>query len=103
MGAVSKIAEAFVAVADLAMRLGLSRLNELPGCWERQIDADWWIALNAHDVPTKCSAGPDVPPFSVYIRWRDWPTGVIDPGGGVLMMGPGEDAFIAAVERATAP
>lgn len=97
-----RLTEAFVAIADLASALGVGNLKARPGCWEHKVDEDWWIYLNAHGEPTRCSQGVEVPPYSAFIMFRGLPAGVIDPGGGVIAASrdANEDAFIAALRAA---
>ena len=92
---------AFVKIAALAKADGIVSTNNLPGCWERQI-GDWWIAVNGHDKPVKCSHGGTVPIFNAYLEFNGWPAGVIDPFGGLIAAGDGanEDSFIAAIDAA---
>ena len=96
-----RITEVFVELVALAERLGISRVNELPGCWEYQIDDEWSIAVNGHREPVECSAGVMVQPFSAYVQWRGWPAGVIDPVGGMIVAhaNANEDGLIAAIKR----
>lgn len=97
-----EVPEAFAVVCAMAARLGLSNINELPGCWEHQVNADWWIALNGHEIEIATTEGTNVPPYSMFVKWNGWPAGVIDVGGGIIMYGS-EDDFIAAVKGATRP
>jgi hypothetical protein len=96
------IKEAFYEIVMLAERMGVEDINELPGCWECQIDERWWIAVNGHREPAKCSAGPEVPPFTAYVQFNGWPAGIIDPYGGIIAAGDAanEDAFITALKGA---
>ena len=102
---------AFVRVIELAGAVGAPLpLSSLPNCWEHQVDADWWIAVNAHNgdrpaySPQHVGHPMDVPAFSCHIEYRGWPAGVISPLAGVMAAGSGanEDTFIAAVEAAIA-
>ena len=81
-------AEAFCAVIALAEKLGVSRINELEGCWTHRVDAEWWIAVNGHSTPTTCTppAGVpvDVPPFAMYVEFLGWPAGILNPRGGTF-------------------
>jgi len=97
------IMEAFAAVADLGVALGVEKINTLPGCWEHQIDDDWRVAMNGHREEVKDSSGAGVPPFHIYIEWKGWPAGLINPYGGSIVAGGNacEDSFIAAVRAAT--
>lgn len=97
-----EIKEAFFEIVKLAERLGLSGLNKFPGCWEHQVDGQWWIALNAHKEPMTCSMGAEVPPFHAYVQFNGWPAGVIDPRGGIIAAGKvaNEDTFIEALKAA---
>lgn len=98
------MSEAFMVVVQLGLALGKRDMSKLPGCWEHQVDEQWWIALNPHDGNEKCSTGAAVPGFSIYIRFNEWPAGLIDPRSGVIAAGAAanEDSFIAAVQAATA-
>lgn len=98
-----QVCEAFARIADLAIHLGVTNINLLPGCWEHQIDAKWWIAMNGHKEPIKTSEGDIVHPFNAFIKYNGWPAGVVDPGGGVIAAGSGanEDTFIEALMKAT--
>jgi len=77
------LSEAFLEIANLAERLGVSEINKLPGCWEHQIDQRWWIAVNSHGFESECSMGTKVPPLSAYVQFNGWPAGIINPYGGV--------------------
>ena len=93
------IALAFARVVDLAQALGVRAINTLDGCWEHQVDEKWWVAVNGHREPVKCSTGAEVPPFHCYIESNGLPAGLLTPRGGQFM-GNCEDGFIAAVSRA---
>lgn len=96
------IKEAFSAIAQLAGRLGIEKINEMEGCWEHQVDGLWWIAVNGHTKPLKCSHGAEVPPINCYIEFNGWPAGIIDPFGGIIAAGAAanEDTFIDALNAA---
>lgn len=87
------------AVMGYCTALGVPRIDALPGCWERQVDAQWWIAVNGHREPVACSRGPSVPPFTCYVEFDGRPAGFVSPRGGVLAAGEAidENTFIAAV------
>jgi len=97
-----RIPVALDRVAQLGLTLGVHDLNKLSGCWEHQIDAKWWIALNPHRQKTRCSHGSDVPPFTLYVEFNGWPAGFVNAGGGVIAAGKlaNEDAFITAIDSA---
>lgn len=90
---------AFEAIASLCIALGQHPLTKHAGCWEQQIDERWWIAMNGHRAPVKCSAGAEVPPFHCYVQFNGWPAALFGPNGGVIAAGEcaNEDAFIQAV------
>ena len=98
------ISVAFAEMAALAARSGVSKINELPGCWERSVGdvGDWWFSVNGHDETIKNSRGQDVPPYSAAVYWGDWAAGIIDMHGGILAAGSAanEEAFIAALREA---
>ena len=97
------ISLAFSALADMAIVLGAAPLTKYVGCWEHQIDAQWWVAVNGHPTPTKCSKGPEVPAFCAYLEFNGWPAGELSPFGGVIAAGAiaNEDALIAAIKAVT--
>lgn len=98
----------FVTLGRLAEKDGALPLNKLPGCWERQIGKEWWVAINAHDHPQKVSShsgasaseGFVVEPFHAYVEFNGWPAGVFTPYGGAFAAGDAanEEAFVAAIE-----
>ena len=92
----------FVAIADYALRQGVKSINALPGCWEQQIDEQWWIAVNGHREECLTSEGTAVPGFSAYVKYNGWPAGFVDPYGGTFAAGEGanEDTFLAALKGA---
>lgn len=99
------IAEAFAAIVSLAERLGVTRIDTLPGCWEHDVDGTWWIAVNGRREPLACSRGPVVQPFHAYVEFNGWPAGVFNPSGGEFVAGAAgnESAFIEAVAKAVTP
>lgn len=99
----SGLCEAFVAMAELAQALGVSHINNLPGCWEHQVDERWWLAMNGHNEPRVNSDGFEVSPFSAVLKFNGWPAGIVEPGGGVIAAGEAanEDTFIEALRAAT--
>jgi len=99
-----KVSIASVAVADLAAALGVSSIKELPGCWEYNLDENWFIAVNGHREPTACSKNFKVAPFHCYVEWCGWPAGEFHPTRGGFIAAGGaanEDTFIEAIQRAT--
>lgn len=90
----------FLLLAKLAKKDGASPLNKHKGCWERQIDKHWWVAVNGHKEPVKCSKGPNVPPFNCYVDFNGWPAGLFDPVNGLMAAGDAanEETFAAAIE-----
>lgn len=89
-------------VAELATALGVRAIHRLPGCWEYQIDEQWWIAINGHDEPVTCSTGARVDPFHIFVTYNGWPAGILTPFAGTLAAGAAanEETFIAAIEAA---
>ena len=84
---------------NLAERLGVASINKLPACWELQIDAHWWIAMNGHNYRIACSKGVEVNPFECYVEFNGFPAGSCGLNGGVIAAGSAanEDSFIAAL------
>lgn len=95
---------AFALLADYGNRNGAAPLSKFEACWEKQIDDQWWIAMNGHLEPKKCSHGPEVKPFNCYVEFNGWPAGILDPFGGIIAAGDcaNEDAFIDALKAAGA-
>lgn len=103
------IGMAFMRAVELAEALGVSKINQLDGCWTHAVDDHWWIAMNGHsdDQPASSPAGMSadvpctVPPFSMYVERRGMAAAIVDPFGG-SMIGPEdtEDALIAALDTA---
>ena len=104
MGDDFPVSEAFATIVALAERLGVKRINELPSCWEHQIDEQWWVAINAHQQEIACSTGAPVPPFHAYVTFNEWPAGLFSPRGGTIVTGEAanEATLIAAVNAAIA-
>ena len=97
------ISEAFMEIVELAGRLGVSRIDKIPGCWEVDVDGRWWVAVNGHREPTKCSrASTPLEPFEAYVEFNGWPAGGLTPAGGWIAAGgvANEDTFIEALKAA---
>lgn len=96
------ISEAVYRVAELAELLGATPLNKHAGCWEHQIDEEWWVAINAHGDSHRCSTGTQVPPCMMYVQFNGWPAGFVSPRGGEFAAGSlaNENSFIEAVQNA---
>lgn len=95
-----RISEAFAKIAALAAHDGVKAINELEGCWEREI-GEWWIAVNGHTENTACSRGASVWPFNCYVEFNGWPAGMFDPYCGIIVASgeaANEDALIAAID-----
>lgn len=94
----------FMLLADLGIKGDASPLHKFEHCWEKQIDERWWIAMNGHREPRKCSKGTEVQPFNCYVEYNGWPAGILDPFGGILAAGEcaNEDTFIKALRAAGA-
>jgi hypothetical protein len=92
--------EAFALVAELGCLRGIV-LPRYPGCWEFEAGG-WWLAVNGHRTPTRCSRGVDVPPLSAYVERGVFPAGILDPLGGVMVGWDGatENGLIAALRSA---
>lgn len=79
--------EIFDAIAQLAIQKGAAPLSKHEGCWEHEIDDQWWIAINGHKQEVACSKGPAVPPFHAYLEYNGWPAGIFSPMGGTICAG----------------
>ena len=85
-----KISVVFDLIARLAIKRGAAPLpKKYPGkCWETDIGAEWWIALNGNQCPVLCSRGIEVPAFTCYGEKNGWPALLVTPAGGEVG-GPG--------------
>lgn len=99
----SGICEAFVALAELALSLGVPPLSTIDGCWEHQVDARWHVCVNGHNAAVKNSEGVEVHPFTCMVKFNGWPAGAFRPYGGIMAAGDvaNEDVFLAALRAAT--
>jgi hypothetical protein len=96
------ISEIFVELMALAERLGVSRINQLPGCWEVQLADGWRAAVNGHGKPMRPSWSPvEIPPMHALIEQPEYfgALALISPTGGV-QVGNCEGAIIDAIKRA---
>lgn len=95
-----QVSEAFVRIAELAAALGVKDINQLPGCWEVQVDGRWWLAMNGHSHMVKASDDAEVPAFSAWVKFNGWPAGMVSPSGGIIAAGrsANEDTLIAALK-----
>src|SRR3990167_1705130 len=92
----------YVEFGELAHRLGVRNIKELPGCWEYQIDEQWWMAVNGHKEPVRCSKGAEVPAWHLYFEYNGWPAGFVGPSGGTVAAGEGanEATLLRALRKA---
>ena len=102
------IPEVLTLVAELAFKLGVQNIKDLPGCWEHQVDDSWWIAVNGHHEAIRCSdnsetgMAAEVPPYHVYVTYHGWAAGIVGPAGGIIVGGDGanENRLCAALRAA---
>ncbi len=98
------ITNVFAEVAELANRLGVTNIKDLPGCWEYDLANGWKVAVNGHDTPMAAtfSASIKVPPMHALF---------INPAyfGAILLASPvdglqvgGTEADVIAALRQTA-
>lgn len=97
------IAEAFAEIIRLAERRGVEGIGRLAGCWETSVGPQWWLCVNGHGHPVRCTRGVDVPPYSAYVEFNGWPAGMFNPRGGEFVAGAAanESAFIEALRGAS--
>lgn len=97
-----QISEAFVEIAEMAARMGVTRIDQMDGCWEVDVDARWRLSVNGHAEPMVNRDGIEVPPLTAYVEFNGWPAGFISPRGGILPAGSAanEDALIDALRAA---
>lgn len=92
----------------LCEKLGVENITQRYAgrCFEHQVDAQWFFAINANRVETKCSTGVSVPPMGIYVEYNGWPAAILDvTGSGEFVMGTAanEATFIEALQRAVRP
>lgn len=99
-----QVCEAFAVLCSLGMAMGAAPLNKHAGCWEHQVDGQWWLAVNGHKEAKTTSKGQSVEPFHCYVEYNGWPAGVFTPYGGIIAAGEGanERTFLLAMQRAEA-
>lgn len=64
------------SLIEYVSRLGIKRINELPGLFEHKVDEQWTIKCNGHKEPID-----NVPPFHWYIEYNGWPAGILSLTG----------------------
>lgn len=97
----ASICEAFVLLAELATKDGISSINQFEGCWERKIGDQWFVAINGQRSAIPCSRNATpIQPYHAYVEFNGWPCGVFTPYGGAFVVGAAanEDHFIKAIE-----
>ncbi|MBK3919967.1 hypothetical protein EGJ28_16295 [Stutzerimonas xanthomarina] len=96
------ICTTFVLCCQLGTLCGQASIKDLPGCWERQVDADWHISFNGHEGEVRNSSGLSVPPLSILVKHsRYFADGIITPFGGMIVGGREAEAdLMAALEGA---
>lgn len=62
---------AFIEMMKLATRRGMGMLEQLPACWEVQVDKDWWFAVNGGRHTRMCTKNIAVPPCLMYVQYKD--------------------------------
>jgi hypothetical protein len=103
------------AVLALAKHEGAASIKDLPGCWEVQIDEQWFLAVNGHKVETPIVAevaredarsalrGTPVPAFAVFVAFNGWPAAAFRLADDHILFAAGEAAnaktFVAAIRR----
>ncbi len=77
---------------------GSPPLSHVEGCWARQVNDQWWLAINGHREPVKVMvtargggepSETECPPFTALIYYNGWPAGIVDPYNGCLAAGAG--------------
>ena len=101
------ICEMFLEMSRLAEADGVCPIDDLPGCWERKVDANWWVAVNCTKVerrsePPGCME-VTLKPYHAAVWWNGWIAGLVTPYNGCIAANPdgaNEDALIAALQAA---
>lgn len=85
---------------ELAALCGQASLQDVPGCWEHQVDENWLLSLNAHQQKVTDSRGAPVPALCVWAHHlKGIALGVISPVGG-FVLGTSEAELLGALEQA---
>jgi hypothetical protein len=98
------VPEVMVEIVEAALRLGHASIKDLPGCCEFEA-GEWWVAVNGHEQPQRCSRGARVPGFHAYVEFNGWPAGLVSAAGGTLAAGTAanEASLLAALRAVQAP
>jgi hypothetical protein len=99
---VSGVVAVFDRACELAMANGAENINLDAGCHELAVDEDWWLAINPHDRPRRCSRGLVIKPLQIYFEWRGRTAGFVTRSGGMLACSKdvNEARLLVALERA---
>lgn len=102
------VPEVVVKIAELANALDVADIKDLPGCWEYQVDEQWWFAINGGTEPRATSRRGEgkvdpieLEPFNLLVEFNGWPAGLLNMHGGSFAVGTAanEGTFIEALQR----
>jgi hypothetical protein len=88
------VAQVFLLCAAYCIARGHTRINELPGTLDLDIDSEWSIRFNGQR-----EAVDGIPPYRCLLSRNGWPAALAGPGGGELL-NTAEDDVIAVLEAA---
>ena len=100
-----RLTEASCVIVELAEKLGVSNIKDLPGAWFHKVNEKWSVAVNGHAETMHC--GPeggmdiDIPGYHFAVWKNGWLFGLLTAFGGQFMGtdGTGEDEFIEDMKR----
>lgn len=100
-----QVCEAFAALMEYVVSLGVRPPPDDEECLERQVDKRWHVAMNRRNRTAKNLDGLEVPPFTCAVKYNGWPAGLFGPAGGIIAAGEcaNEATFISALRSATKP
>lgn len=97
MSASAQVVVCFELVAEIAERLGVSGIDQMPGLWQHKIDDRWTVKVNGHGHEIG-----SVPPYHMLVEFNGWTAGLVHPlRGGIIGAGAlaNEDTFIEALQK----
>lgn len=99
------ISETMLLVGELAHKLKVSSIKDLPGPWIHSVDDKWIIAVNGkqtrQEVIPQGTMGATIEPYHMAVWCNGWLAGIISPAGGWFASGDAanEDNFISLLKE----
>ena len=102
------ISELYMRLVLYGLSVGVEKLCDIPGCWEHQINDQWFVAANGHKED-HTSKGFTVWPFHFVLFSNDMPIVIVNAYQGVICGGWAtdfqqlEDEIITMLKELTPP